>query len=135
MSRQSDGTARGIGCVFGIIMAIFIVVEMLSDGGSSSNSPSYSPVKPYDMPAESGFMTNTPDQNADVLANQLTSTPEGAAMAHRLADKDDQLTAFQRMNDISDDIAEAAIREWVTTHNGNFDWDLEDVKAICLRRK
>ena len=32
-------------------------------------------------------------------------------------------------------MAEAAIKEWVLTHNGNFDWDLEDVKRICLRDK
>jgi len=52
----------------------------------------------------------------------------GLAKAQELGDKDVALTRFQRANDISDEIAEAAIKEWVLTHNGNFDWDLEDVK-------
>ncbi|MFM7168986.1 MAG: hypothetical protein ACKO3T_27430 [Planctomycetaceae bacterium] len=41
------------------------------------------------------------------------------------------MTQFQRANGISDKVAEAAIMEWVVGHGGNFDWDLEDVKAIC----
>lgn len=32
-------------------------------------------------------------------------------------------------------IAEAALKEWVMTHGRNFDWDLDDVKAICLRNQ
>jgi hypothetical protein len=54
-------------------------------------------------------------------------------MADRLVNKDKKLTEFQRANGISDEVAEAAITEWVLTHGGNFDWDLEDVKAICRR--
>jgi hypothetical protein len=43
------------------------------------------------------------------------------------------LNCFQRVHGISERIAEAAIKEWVLTHNGDFDWDLDEVKAICLR--
>lgn len=83
---------------------------------------------------KSGFMANTPEQNAKEVAAQLTSTPEGKAAADRLASKDDQLTDFQKANDISERVAVAAIKEWVTKH-GNYDWDLEDVKVICLRNQ
>jgi hypothetical protein len=44
----------------------------------------------------------------DVM-DMLTSTPEGKATADRLASKDDQLTEFQKANDITERIAEAAI--------------------------
>ena len=32
-------------------------------------------------------------------------------------------------------IAEAALKEWVMTHGRDFDWNLDDVKAICLRNQ
>jgi hypothetical protein len=86
-------------------------------------------------PNKSGFMANTPEQNAKEVAAKLTSTPEGRAAVARLASKDNQFTEFQKTNDISDRIAESAIKEWVIKHGGNFDWNLEDVKAICLRNK
>ena len=76
-----------------------------------------------------------PEQNAREVADQLTSTPVGKATADRLGNKDDQLTEFQKANGITERIAEAAIKEWVTKHGGNFDWNLEEVKAICLRNK
>jgi hypothetical protein len=80
-------------------------------------------------------MANFPDENARQVMDQVMSTPQGRATATRLADKDDQLTAFQQANGISERIAEAAIKEWVMTHGRDFDWNLEDVKAICLRNK
>jgi hypothetical protein len=48
-------------------------------------------------------------------------------------DKDAQLTEFQKANGVSDRIAEAAIKEWVITHDGNVEWNLADVKKSCLR--
>ena len=78
-------------------------------------------------------MGQTPEQAAKEVLDQITSTPEGRATADRLASKDRQLTEFQRLHGMSDRIAEAAIKEWVLTHGGDFDWDLQDVKAICLR--
>lgn len=66
---------------------------------------------------------------------QLLSTSAGRSEAHRLGSKDDDLATFQKQNDVSDEVAEAAIKEWVLTHNGEFDWNLEEVKAICLRNK
>lgn len=96
----------------------------------SGNEGALTAVKP-----KAGFMANTPDENARQAMDQVMSTPQGRATATRLADKDDQLTAFQQANGISERIAEAAIKEWVMTHGRDFDWNLEDVKAICLRNK
>ena len=82
--------------------------------------------------------TNNVSCDADKATQEVTevllSDPSTAAKAQELGDKDVALTRFQRANDISDEIA-GAIKEWVLTHNGNFDWDLEDVKRICLRDK
>ena len=76
-----------------------------------------------------------PDQATEEVMDQITSTPEGRAEVERIGGKDVALTRFQQANGISKRIAEAAIKEWVLAHNGNFDWDLEEVKAICLRNK
>lgn len=103
----------------------------LAGCGSSGSTPSGN-VKDSE---KSGFMANTPEQNAQEVLSQVTSTPQGRATVDRLASKDDQLTAFQRAHGISDSVAEAAIKEWVIQHNGNFDYNLEAVKAICLRMK
>ena len=75
------------------------------------------------------------DKATQEVSEVLLSDPSTAAKAQELGDKDVALTRFQRANGISDETAEAAIKEWVLTHNGNFDWDLEDVKRICLRDK
>lgn len=75
------------------------------------------------------------EKAVDDVMNQLQSTPEGRAEVERIGNKDVQLERFQRQHDISDRIAEAAIKEWVLTHGGNFDWILEDVKKLCLRNK
>ena len=84
---------------------------------------------------KTGFMANSPEENARQVMEQVMATPEGRVTATRLANKDDELTAFQRAHGISERIAEAAIKEWVMTHGRNFDWNLEDVKAICLRNQ
>jgi hypothetical protein len=49
--------------------------------------------------------------------------------------KDEALSQFQVDELISDADAEAAIKEWVTEHNGNFDWNLEEVKYLCIRNR
>lgn len=64
----------------------------------------------------------------------LVGTLRQPARGSHLADEDER-TAFQRANGISERIAEAAIKEWVMTHGRDFDWNLEAVKAICLRNK
>lgn len=74
-----------------------------------------------------------PDLKA--VQDAAAATPQGKAIMDRLEDKDTALTRFQKEHNISDVIAEAAIKEWVTAHGENFDWDLEDVKVICLRMK
>lgn len=84
---------------------------------------------------KTGFMANSPEENARQVMEQVMATPEGRATATRLADKDEELTGFQRTHGISERIAEAAIKEWVMTHSRDFDWNLEDVKAICLRNQ
>lgn len=96
----------------------------------SGTGGALTPVNP-----KTGFLANTPDENARQVMDQVMSTPQGRATATRLADKDDQLTAFQRANGISERIAEAALKEWVMTHGRDFDWNLDDVKAICLRNQ
>ena len=112
------------------ITAITCVGCGSSDG--SKNIPNGA-ARPSDP--NSGFMANSPEENARQVMEQVMSAPERRATATRLADKDDQLTAFQKANGVSDRIAEAAIKEWVMTNGRNFDWDLEDVKAICLRNQ
>jgi hypothetical protein len=77
----------------------------------------------------------SPDAAAQEVMNSLQATPEGRAEIERIGSKDVSLTQFQQENSISDRIAEAAIKEWVQTHDGSFDWDLEEVKRICLRNK
>ena len=75
------------------------------------------------------------DQAAEEAMQQIMSTPEGRDAVEVTGNKDVQLTRFQQAHGISDRIAEAAIKEWVLSHNGNFDWNLNEVKAICLRMK
>jgi hypothetical protein len=81
--------------------------------------------------------TNKVSFDADKASQEVTevllSDPSTAAKAQELGDKDVALTRFQQANNISDDIAEAAIKEWVLTHNGNFDWALGDVEKTCLK--
>ena len=112
------------------LAAIFVGLS-LAGCGAGDSAPSG---KVRDS-EKSGFMANTPEQNAQEVLSQVTSTPQGRVTVDRLASKDDQLTAFQRAHGISDSVAEAAIKEWVIQHNGNFDYNLEAVKAICLRMK
>jgi len=78
-------------------------------------------------------MAQTPDQAAKEVMDQLTSTPAGRAAVDHAERKEEELSSFQRANGISDRIVEAAIKEWVITHNGNFDINLEEVESICLR--
>ncbi|MBL8828442.1 MAG: hypothetical protein JNM18_15780 [Planctomycetaceae bacterium] len=69
------------------------------------------------------------------VMEQLLSTPAGRCEVQRIGSKDDDLTAFQKQHDISSEVAEAAIKEWVLTHKGEFDWNLDEVKSLCLRNK
>lgn len=82
---------------------------------------------------KTGYLANSPEENAKQVTDLLLSAPGGQALADRLVDKDKKLTEFQRANGISDEVVEAAITEWVLKHGMNYDWDLEDVKAICRR--
>ncbi len=75
------------------------------------------------------------DQATEQVMDNIMSTPEGRADVEYFGGKDVALTRFQETNGISDRVAEAAIKEWFIKHNGNFDWNLEEVKAICLRNK
>ena len=63
----------------------------------------------------------------------VQSSPSGRSEVQRIANKDAALSQFQKGEGISDEIAEAAIKEWVLSHGGEFDWNLDDVKQICLR--
>ena len=88
-----------------------------------------------DPPAKSESSMNDPDKAAEQVLSTIMSTPEGRSEVERLGGKDNALSAFQVENGISERIAEAAIKEWVLTHNNSFDWDLEDVKTICIRNR
>jgi imidazoleglycerol phosphate dehydratase HisB len=55
-------------------------------------------------------MANTPEENARKVMEQVMATPEGRAIATRLADKDEELSAFQPAHGISERIAEAAFK-------------------------
>ena len=90
------------------------------------DTPAQPPAEPLQFDA---------DQATEEVMNKIMSTPEGRAEVERIGGKDVALTRFQEAIGISDEIAEAAIKEWVLTNGGNFDWNLEDVKAICLRNK
>ncbi len=89
---------------------------------------------PEPQPQTNGLASDA-DRATEEVMDRIMSTPEGRSEIERLGAKDLALTRFQQANGISERIAEASITEWVFTHNGNFDWDLEDVKAICLRNK
>ena len=67
------------------------------------------------------------------VMDQVLSTPAGHSKVQQINNKDNDLTSFQQQHNISSENAEAAIKEWILTHNGHFDWNLEEVKAICLR--
>ena len=127
---------REVGVV-SVVVGIFVLLIVIAQNSpdDTSNSLGSHSVNNEPEKSTSGYMGQSPDQAAKEVLDQITSTPEGSAAVDRLASKDDQLTEFQRTHGISDQVAEAAIKEWVITHRGNFDWNLEDVKAICLRKK
>ena len=80
-------------------------------------------------------MNIDPDKAAKEVMESLGSTPAGRAAMRRLDQKDRALGTFQQVNGVSEEMTEAAIKEWVTTHGGNLKWDFEDVKVIGLRNK
>jgi len=111
---------------------LLVAAFFLSGCGNESTStdePRLDPPSTNGTPQEE----KTIDNEIETIVDAIMSTPEGRAAAQRVHDRDEQLTQFQRANGISDKVAEAAIMEWVVGHGGNFDWDLEDVKAICRR--
>ncbi len=135
--RQGSSRTEVIACtvlVTVLVSGTGFLCWSISNMKAKPKTAEVATVEPSDK-LKSGFMSKTPEQNAKEVTDILTSTPEGKAAADRLVSKDDQLTEFQKANGISDRIAEAAIKEWVTKHGGNFDWNLEDVKEICLRNK
>lgn len=117
-----------------VCVVLVVVVALTYKGERSSKPPvAYGTGAGEPDKSNTGYMAQTPDQAANEVLNRIVSTPEGRRAVDRLASKDDQLTEFQRERGISDRVAEASIKEWVITHGGNFDWNLEEVKAICLR--
>ena len=67
--------------------------------------------------------TNNVSFDADKATQEVTevllSDPSTAAKAQELSDKDVALTRFQQANDISDEIAEAAIKEFPMQIDGS----------------
>lgn len=62
---------------------------------------------------------------------RLAITPEGQAVGARY----DELDRVQAANAFSDRVVEASIKEWAHTHGGSFEFDVDEVKAICLRNQ
>jgi hypothetical protein len=106
-----------------MLARLYLLLTLLIVGCDSSSKP---PAEPLQFDA---------DQATEEVMNEVMSTPQGRAEVERIGGKDVALTRFQEANGISEKIAEAAIKEWMLTHAGNFDWDLEDVKRMCLRNK
>lgn len=87
------------------------------------------------MTAASNDPGYDPEKAADDAMERLQATPEGRANVERLGSKDVALKQFQHAHGVSDRTAEAAIKEWISNHAGNFDWDPDEVKEICLRNE
>ena len=136
------GAALALGLVFVVVLVVIWV------GGHSHAQGNSTPAEQESAPLtaqssyqtnagsdkdHTGYMAQTPDQAAKEVMDQLTSTPAGRAAVDHAERKEEELSSFQRANGISDRIVEAAIKEWVITHNGNFDINLEEVESICLR--
>jgi hypothetical protein len=134
-SRLSEPVVTGKQLLYisGASIVVFMLVIFVWSGTDSRSSKISAAASQKSDTPQTGYMGQTPDAAARDVLGKLNSTQEGRVAVERLASKDDQLTDFQNLNGISDRIAEAAIKEWVTTHGGNFNWDLEAVKSICLR--
>lgn len=76
---------------------------------------------------------NTPDDQAREVLITIDATPQGRRLLRDHGHKHVLLNAFQAEHGLSDELVEVALREWWYTHDGNFDFDLDEVKAICLR--
>ena len=75
------------------------------------------------------------EKATEKIMNTIASTAEGREAIERIGGKDVALSRFQEANGISDRNAEASIKEWVLNHNWNWEWDLNEVQAICLRNR
>lgn len=110
----------------GLVLLVFVGIRLLPKRAPESN-----PVRVV----ENRPVTINPDVQTKVVMDTLLSTQHGRDLVKKYGSKDNALTAYQQANGISDEIAEAAIKEWVETHGRNFDWDLDDVIVICMRNK
>ena len=144
MSARSRNTENVIaGVAASVALTALLVLLAIAGRQSSPQPPTLHPSSeaaqklssPDDLIADA-------DRTAKEYARYLSRTPERRQKLDRISTalkrieiKDAALARFQSENAISDQIAEAAIKEWVLTHNANVDWDLEDVKRICFRNK
>lgn len=129
---SSPYTLISVSAVFAGAFALVLFNALRNPGGGENSSSGGTPSTALDS-SNTGFMGQTPDQAAREVLDQISSTPAGRAAVDHIAQKNDQLDAFQAERGYSDRIVEAAIKEWVTTHGGNYDWNLEQVKKICVR--
>jgi hypothetical protein len=154
-SNSMENIVVGV-TAFVVLTAILLIVLVTVDFSGPPTSqlspaplnppPSQSVMKP---PSEEEIVAEA-DRAAKEYVNNLMSTPAGRQEVDRLGSilkraelNDAALRRFQNENAISDRIAEAACKEWVQTHNTNTtgladfksDWDLQEVKSICLRDK
>ncbi len=106
-----------------LVVIVFAVVVIQREAVTDSEQP---------RNRLSDGMTFDAAKAAEDVVQHIASTPSGVEAIEYYVGKVVELSRFQKRNGISDRIAEAAIKEWVMT-TGNLDYDLERVKAICLR--
>ncbi len=75
------------------------------------------------------------NQAANEVTRRMLTQPDVATKASGIASREAAFERFLQKHGVSDEIAEAAIKEWVLTHGGDFDWVLEEVQEICLRNQ
>jgi hypothetical protein len=116
-----------------LVIVVVLVLGPPLTGGTAQ--PGDNTTSGSDDAAKAGVLGTVPEHGAKEQLDGQPPTTESKAPAELVLSKEEQLTEFQKANDISDRIAAAAIKEWVATHDGAPDWSLEEVKTICLRNK
>lgn len=67
------------------------------------------------------------------VMDHFMSTPAWHSKAQQIDNKENDLTSVQQQHNITSENAEAALKEWILTRSGHFDWNLEEVTDIRLR--
>jgi len=129
--------------------ALVLIIAFEGNRNAGSKPPrDANPVPTKHRPSEEQVAAQVDTEVKELIAS-WRRTPEGRRELDELEVvlkldklKVDALEKFQREHAISEQIAESSIKEWIWTHNdmkasgkANWNWDLDEVKAICLRNK